>query len=298
MDKISSPLVSVCIPTYNGEKFISEALSSVFSQTYPNLEIVVSDDASKDRTLAIVEEALKKQTVPWQIIHHQPSGIGANWNNCVKNARGKYIKFLFQDDALESTCVEKMVALAEKDRRIGLVFSKRNFIYGVRSDFFDEWIPKFSDVHLHWKSLVEINSGRRLLADCPDLLSTPMNKVGEPPAVLLRADIFRKTGYFNEALVQVLDYEFWYRVFKYFKIGFIDEYLVNFRLHGNQTTQHNIGNRDDYKIYERVIYKNFFWLLHPSVQKRLIRQFNPIYRIYSEIRRFFKSRRSLPQNGR
>src|SRR5690606_24488463 len=88
------PLVSICIPTYNGAAYIAEALESAIHQTYPHLEIVVSDDASTDATLAIVERFKSKTHIPVSVYHHVPKGIGANWNHCVKQANGAYIKFL------------------------------------------------------------------------------------------------------------------------------------------------------------------------------------------------------------
>ncbi len=283
-----NPLVSICIPTYNGNEFIREALKSALAQTYSNTEIIISDDRSSDGTVKTVKEILKKTKIPYKIIDHIPSGIGANWNNCVQNSKGKYIKFLFQDDTLEPDCISKMVELAEADDEIGLVFSKRNFICKNKSREFDKWIEKYSNLHIHWKNLKQINSGRDLLKGCSNLLKDPKNKVSEPPAVLLRKDIFSKTGYFNENLIQVLDYEFWYRVFKSYKIGFIDECLINFRLHQKQTTQKNKGNSSDYSVYERLLYKNLFWQLHPKVQKYLLINYNPFikraYQLYKHIR--------------
>ena len=85
-------LVSICIPTYNGEAYLAEALQSAIAQTYRPLEIIVSDDASKDRTLDIVKEFQTKTDIPFYVYHHQPAGIGANWNNCVSHANGEYIK--------------------------------------------------------------------------------------------------------------------------------------------------------------------------------------------------------------
>ena len=72
-------------------------MNSAISQTYPNLEIIVSDDASIDSTLEIVTSYRDKTEIPIHIYNHQPSSIGANWNNCIKKANGVYMKFLFQD---------------------------------------------------------------------------------------------------------------------------------------------------------------------------------------------------------
>ena len=58
-----NPLVSICIPTYNGFEFIAEAMESAINQTYSNLEIIVSDDASKDDTLKVIQEFKKRTNV-------------------------------------------------------------------------------------------------------------------------------------------------------------------------------------------------------------------------------------------
>ena len=71
----NSPLVSICIPTYNGQQFIAEAISSALAQTYKNLEIIVSDDASKDDTLSIIKNHTSKTQIPIHIFNHKPIGI-------------------------------------------------------------------------------------------------------------------------------------------------------------------------------------------------------------------------------
>lgn len=123
-----NPLVSICIPTYNGDQFIAEAMYSAIAQTYPNLEIIVSDDASKDNTLQIVESYISKTEIPINIFKHKPNGIGANWNHTIKQANGEYVKFLFQDDILLPNCITDMVKVMEHHKSVGLVASKREFI--------------------------------------------------------------------------------------------------------------------------------------------------------------------------
>lgn len=96
-------LISICIPTFNGEKYLQEALDSVKSQTYQNIEVIISDDNSNDITLQICQNFKEKVSFPVYIYEHDPSGIG---NNCIFYAYGEYIKFLFQDDILETNCLE------------------------------------------------------------------------------------------------------------------------------------------------------------------------------------------------
>lgn len=280
-----APLVSICIPTYNGEKYLEEALISALNQTYQNIEIVISDDNSSDSTLEVANKIKNKTKIPFFIFHHQPNGIGANWNNCVRKANSNYIKFLFQDDILKPICIEKMMQIALMGKNIGLVFSKRDIIYSDRNKFFDDWMEHYEHLHTYWENLKTINSGVKLLKKCNCLLESPENKVGEPVAVLLRKEVFKKAGVFDETLVQALDFEFWYRVFKYYKIGFIDEALVSFRLHQGQATvkNNNIGN-EDYVKYEKSVYKNLFFQVAPNIQKRLFKKYNKCYNLLRKLR--------------
>lgn len=228
-------LVSVCLPTFNGEKYIKEALSSIHEQTYKNIEVILSDDNSVDHTLSIIEKFTSNWTIPIKIIKHEPSGIGANWNNCIKHANGKYIKFLFQDDVLYPTCIEEMVNLAEKDEKIGLVFSDRKILMEIEDK---EWLQKYEDLSGKWKKLVQIQDGIDLIKQS-NIIASPWNKIGEPSAVLIRKDCFSNLGYFSEDLVQYLDLEYWYKIMLNYKIGFIKKKLAAFRVHNQQATQIN-----------------------------------------------------------
>ncbi len=288
------PLVSICIPTFNGEKYLKEAIESAIHQSYKNIEIIISDDDSKDNTLEIANRYCELSTIPFKIVHHKPTVIGANWNNCIKVANGQYIKFVFQDDVLLPDCVEKMMEIALEDKKIGLVFSKRVFIDNNNNNHFTEWKERFQDLHIYWKGLQRINSGKKLLKECDCLLKSPLNKVGEPTVVLIKKSVFRKIGYFNEELIQILDYEFWYRVFKHYKIGFVDEELVQFRLHSDQTTQKNNKSEiKDYEIYFNLLYRNLFFQLSPNIQKTLLAKYSLIFRYLMALKVYFTSSKGL-----
>ncbi len=280
---VSGPLVSICVPTYNGAEFLLDALKSAASQTYRPLEIIISDDNSQDETLAIVKDFAAQTDIPVHIHHHTPSGIGENWNNCVRLANGKYIKFLFQDDLLEPSCVEKMVAIASQDDDIGLVFSGRNFSIDGDPAAHQRWLQQYGDLPSYWQRICTIQHGTDLLKDI-NFLEQPKNKVGEPTTVLLKKAVFDKVGYFRQDLKQSLDYEYWYRVFKHFKVGYIDEKLVTFRLHEKQATAQNRKLEiPDYDLYPKIIYQELFWQLHPQVRKRLFMKYNPLGRFLSKL---------------
>ncbi|MCG9793906.1 glycosyltransferase family 2 protein [Flavobacterium algicola] len=270
---LNVPLVSICIPTFNGELFILEALESVRKQTYTNLEIIISDDASTDKTLDIINQFQCETKLSIAIFQHFPTGIGANWNNCIKKAKGEYIKFVFQDDVLAPTCVEKMVGEALKNKNIGMVYSKRDFIFDNTDVKVLNWIDQYADLHTNWSQNVildgEIVQGRRLLRD-PQLFNFPQNKIGEPTAVLLNKRVFEKIGFFSTTLKQSLDIEFWYRLMKYYDVVFINESLISFRLHDNQATVVNENSfLNEMYLFYKSMYSNLFWQLHFDNQKLL-----------------------------
>lgn len=234
------PLVSILIPTFQGEEFLEETLLSAIAQTYPNLEIIISDDHSTDATVKIAQSFENKSPHPFKIIFNPQPGMVRNWNYCIEQAKGKYIKFLFQDDLLNLDCVEKLVNLAEQDHDIGLVFSPRKILVGSNKNQqqLDLSYEEVKDIHRFWTVLKSIQSGQDLLEDS-QLLEDPINKIGEPTTVLIRKEVFEKVGYFDLELEQLVDLEMWVRIMVHYKIGFVDETLSTFRIHPKQQTLKN-----------------------------------------------------------
>lgn len=107
---ISSPLVSVVIPTYNGEKHLSATLYSVFKQTYSNFEVIIVDNGSSDQTSTI---AKRYENVRYQSFATQNTADARNRG--VKLAKGKYIAFLDQDDLWETNKLELQVTFLEEN---------------------------------------------------------------------------------------------------------------------------------------------------------------------------------------
>src|SRR5713226_4940123 len=114
--------VSVCIPTFNGAKWILPSINSVLSQSCLPFEILVIDDASTDDTVELVR-SLENERIRL-IVNDRNLGIPVNWNRCVDLSRGEFVKFLFQDDLLYPECIEKMVRLLLANPSLGLVFCR------------------------------------------------------------------------------------------------------------------------------------------------------------------------------
>ena len=174
--------ISICIPTYNGAKYLQEALNSVKAQTYQDFEVVISDDASKDSTLEIVEAFKAQVSFPVNVFHHNPKGIGANWNNCITHAKGKYIKFLFQDDVLQPNCLQKLIDVIENNDTIGLVASKRQFINETPNDEnIETWIENYGNLQQQFEDTTNaLTLIDETLFKRADFYESPLNKIGEP----------------------------------------------------------------------------------------------------------------------
>lgn len=108
----SNPLVSIVIPVHNGEKYIKESIDSCLNQTYKNIEIIVVDDKSEDRTLEILKEYGQKLTV---IPVEKQNGLGNVINIGIRASKGKYIARMDADDIMYPTRIEKQIQYLESN---------------------------------------------------------------------------------------------------------------------------------------------------------------------------------------
>ncbi|RYG51412.1 MAG: glycosyltransferase family 2 protein [Chitinophagaceae bacterium] len=102
-----APLVSVCMPAYNAEKYIGQALDSVLQQSYPHIEVIVVNDGSTDYTAAVLESYREKGV---QVIHQENRGQCAAANAAFHHSTGNYIKFFDADDVLSTDFIAQQIA--------------------------------------------------------------------------------------------------------------------------------------------------------------------------------------------
>lgn len=100
---MSDPLVSVCMPCHNAGRYVAEALDSVLAQTYPNIEVIVVNDGSKDNSAEVLENYRAKGVT---VIHQANRGQCAAANRAFAESRGEYIKFFDADDILSPGFIE------------------------------------------------------------------------------------------------------------------------------------------------------------------------------------------------
>ena len=117
------PRVVACMPTWNAAAFVEPVLRSLDAQTYPDLQVLISDDASSDATAALCERFARDR--PRFTVHRQARNRGwiGNVNWLLKHAEGEYLFFAFHDDPLEPSYVERLVAALEAAPDAVLAFS-------------------------------------------------------------------------------------------------------------------------------------------------------------------------------
>jgi glycosyltransferase involved in cell wall biosynthesis len=270
----SSTLVSICIPTYNGAGYLSATLDCVSRQSHANLEVVFSDDGSNDGTLGLIESFAGRSPLPVKILHHQHTTLAGNWNNCVAHASGEYIKFLFQDDVMGPDCVSKLVARADADPSISLVFSSRDILVhesALECPHARNIAEKCSNLHDGWTNLRPLQEGRELLAD-PALMKGVWNKFGEPSIVLIRKQSLIDLGGFDPDLSQLIDLDMWYRLCAVGKVAFVDEVLSSFRVHRGQLSVRNaesgMFSNDVLTFARKTVNASHFAVLSPEAKEQ------------------------------
>ncbi|GEM_PF-3406857 len=225
------PLVSICIPAYN-PKFFLKALQSALSQTYLNFEVIVCDDSPGEEIEKFVH-SLGDSRVQF---FKNPKNLGScdNYFLVLSKARGKYVKFLNDDDLLHPMCLKNMVAYFEAyDKRITLVTSKRNRIDENENLLPDDGATRpLSDRDVYITGI-----------DCGNLLLTQLvNFIGEPSTVMFRredAHNFKTFFYklYGEEKEQrgLIDVALWIWLLAKGNIIYIAQPLSSFRQHAQQT---------------------------------------------------------------
>lgn len=215
-------LVSVIIPAYNAGEFIVATLQSVVAQTYGNLEIIVVDDGSTDRTVQLVEEFRPKLVAPalaLTLIEQPNGGPSRARNAAIEAARGEFIAFLDADDLWQPETLARMVAAMEQHPQCGLVF-------GDASSF---------DASGTLTPSVFAKSGRPPLS--PDgCVEKPFNALLEnnfilTGAVLMRKTCLLETGCFDETIRYGEDAGVWLRAALLAPMALIPEVLLHRRIH-------------------------------------------------------------------
>lgn len=223
---MKTPLVSICIPTYNSEKYILETVMAALDQTWPNLEVLVVDDCSTDGT---VEKLKKIHDYRFRLIENKENlGMTGNWDACIRACKGEYVKLIPADDILYSTCIARSVQYLIKHSDVSLV--------SVGTDLINEK-SKVIGSYAHWP-VEGVFPGRRI-AKASVMLN---NFYGNPVAMMFRKADYLKTGGFDSRIPYILDFDLWLGLSKIGNVAIIKKHLCAFRVRKDSNTGKLVGD--------------------------------------------------------
>ena len=238
---MDTPLVSVCVPAFNGAEFLADCLSSVLRQTEREFEVLVVDDASSDQTVSVAKEFARRD--PRVVVHcfSERAGLVGNWNRSLQLAKGEWIKFVFQDDLLHPNCLAEQLHCARVSG-LPFVMARRAFLFeeGTSSDrraFYTNHLDIPAIFGPSTRSIPAASVAHAAIGHFG------INFFGEPTSALLHRRVFADVGVFSAALAMICDLEFWVRVGSRFGCAYVDEELSQFRVHGRSTSDEFLSRR-------------------------------------------------------
>lgn len=207
---MSNPLVSVIIPAYNAEKFIVEALESVFSQTYRPIEVIVVDDGSTDSTQPVLGNFKNR------IYYHCQgnNGPSAARNTGIKVAKGKYVAFLDSDDLWTDGKLQQQIEIMENYPDVGL-------LSGDMQRFSGEQV-KVSSMFKKYGFDYNFFGDEFYVVDAYKKIYTQGNYI-PTGTVILRRDCLKKVGNFDENFRHSEDLDLWLRISLHYKLAYSRE---------------------------------------------------------------------------
>lgn len=237
----NTPLVSVITTVYNGEKYISQAIESIQRQTVSNIEHVIVDDGSSDRTPSILLNAKEDPRI--RVITPQRVGRAQALNIAWRQARGAYIANLDADDASEPSRLETQLRFLKQHPKVGLV--------GTACKIYEEDTGR-----LRLRRLIQTDDELRsaLIRHNPIVHSS----------VMMPRRVLEECGGYNENIPLSIDYELWVRIAHHNALANLAEPLTTKRMNRTAYFQNRFSHWTRFKTRTRIR-----WLAWKFLSRRL-----------------------------
>ncbi len=231
------PLVSICIPNYNYEDFLEDAIRSALSQTYKNVEVLVVDNCSTDRSWSIIKSFGRKIKA-----HRNKRNLGHvdNMNRCIELSRGKYAVILGSDDMLDKESVEKQVRVMESNPKVGFVHGSTYVIDKDDKIVSESSLPRGDHIVSGAEKLMSLLEGNHVMMS----------------SVMIRRVCFEELGMLDSELSFCPDWDMWLRICMKYDAAFIKDFIAYYRKHERtiSTSQETekIAALDQYKMLNKI----------------------------------------------
>lgn len=239
------PLVSVIVPAFNAERTLRESVDSALAGTYRNIEVIVVDDGSADRTAELASHSQRTDT---RVRLHQRrnGGVSAAFNSGFSIARGDYVARLDADDVWHPTKLEKQVALAVRQPDAAFIYAFVRYIDSRGSVIRDAPPQHFP--------------GRAI---CRGMYE---NLIGANSSALIRRCAVAETGGYDESLTGWEDLLLQLTINARHPIAFVPEYLVGYRVRPGSLASNPQNMLDSWRTARRLLHELF-----PDVPARVHR---------------------------
>jgi glycosyltransferase involved in cell wall biosynthesis len=223
----NTPRVTVLMPVFNGEKYLSQAIDSILQQSYTDFEFVIINDGSTDQTQQILE-TYKDPRI--RLFHQNNLGLAKSLNMGIRLSRGEYIVRMDCDDISNKNRLSIQVDHMDAN--------PNTVVCGSWIDFIDE-----SNTHQTWCCPTEYHNIR-----CHLLFS---NCIPHPSVIMKKNILIDNNLFYNEHLNFAQDYELWVRISRRFVVENIPEILLKYRTHENMISV--LRKSSQLQIAEKVI---------------------------------------------
>lgn len=241
----SMPIIDVIIPVYNGARFLNEAVLSAVHQTLAPSRIIICDDGSTDETSVISHELSSKyHNVEYILLAHGGEASARNWG--IKFSTAEYVAFLDADDVWMPTKLQMQIALIRRSGgTTSVVHSEYYFIDEESNTIPDRYIFKpHKSGFIFW-----------------DLLVGDYAVSGSASAVIVRRDVLKKVGFFDQRLFHGADADMWLRLAYISHFDFVPKPLVALRIHSSSAQNKKRNDREfDFFLQQLIYYEKWRYL--------------------------------------
>lgn len=227
----SMTLCTVAIPVYNREHLVRAAIESALAQDVEDLEILVIDNCSTDRTWNVIGEYTDKRLRP--VRNDSNIGLFGNLNRCLELAQGKYVRILCSDDRLIPGCLSEEARIMEAHPQAALLATRIHIVNesGQQTGMFGEHLPP------------GLYHGADVVPAALWVLSHYGHTVfGYPSGVLMRREAVQKAGYFDPNLRLIGDMAYFLKMVQHGDLAVTDRVGCEVMEHEEATTQHMMQN--------------------------------------------------------
>ena len=230
-DMTTAPLVSILLPTRNRWEYFCLALESAVKQTYPRIEVVVSDNSTDNEVSELIRQHVKRYP---QVKYHRTNGSLAameNFQQCIELSCGEYLSFLMDDDLYAPDKIASMIKYFLSDERIALVTSYRQTIN--ESGLPGQERPATRRL-FEQPTVIKSNIIKKYI------VQEFLNIIGEPTTPLFRKRDLpqQRFGFFQNRQYSVLaDVATWFAVMQKGDLVYLPDSFSSFRIHSEQDQQ-------------------------------------------------------------